>query len=44
MTECKVSKEIKCRRCGKQGHMQVAYWKEYEKPAGAKFAGKGRLS
>jgi hypothetical protein len=42
MTECKVSKEIECQSCGKQGHMQAVCWKEYGKPAGAKGKGKPR--
>jgi hypothetical protein len=40
MTECKVSKEIECRRCGKQGHMQAVCWKEHGKPVRAKGKGK----
>jgi hypothetical protein len=42
LPECKVSKEIECRSCGKQGHMQAVCWKEHEKPAGAKCKGKPR--
>jgi hypothetical protein len=34
--------EIECRSCGKQGHIQAVCWKEHEKPAGAKFGGKGK--
>jgi hypothetical protein len=42
LTECKVSKEIECRSCGKIGHMQAVCWKKHGKPTGAKFEGKGK--
>jgi hypothetical protein len=42
LTECKVSKEISCRSCGKTGHMLVVCWKKHDKPTGAKFGGKGK--
>jgi hypothetical protein len=43
LTECKVSKEIECRSCGKTGHMHDVCWKKHGKPTGAKFGGKGKL-
>jgi hypothetical protein len=42
LTECKVSKEIECRSCGKIGDMQARCWKKHGKPMGAKFGGKGK--